>query len=297
MTRSATWSMRLLDALDPAGIERRGHDATEAGVPGIVGGDHAGEVLDHLRGQVEDAHRTLARAVDLGVPADLGDVGMAGDRPVPGTPGAGPGRRSRSSRARRRRPAGARRRSSRTHLPARSMGAPRTPGRRGRCRRPRGARSRVSPGPPYRGAPRRTTVPGLRAVPVEGRGHRPARGVPGHRRPVRPPPGGQASRTDAQSTASVGRPALRSASRASSRSTSQGVGARGERGGDPVAEPPGQRRTGSAGGDRHGHSTLAVDGRQLDGRPVRHGRRRSPARRPTRRRPPPRHRRPAPRWR
>ena len=50
----------LLDGLDPAGVERRRHDAAEPGVAGVVRRDHAGEVLHHLGREVEDADGTLA---------------------------------------------------------------------------------------------------------------------------------------------------------------------------------------------------------------------------------------------
>ena len=79
----------VLDAGDPAGVEGGRDDAAETGVARVVGGDHAGEVLDHLRRQVGDADRTLSRAVDLRMPADLDHVGVAGDGPVPGSGGRG----------------------------------------------------------------------------------------------------------------------------------------------------------------------------------------------------------------
>ncbi len=71
------------DGVDPSGTEGRRHDAPQPGVAGIVGRDHAGEELDHVRGEVDDAHGALARAVDLRVAADLEHVGMPGDGAVP----------------------------------------------------------------------------------------------------------------------------------------------------------------------------------------------------------------------
>src|SRR5207248_1544133 len=57
-------------------------DAPEPGVTGVVHVDHGAEELEELGRHVEDARRSLARAIVLGVTAGLHDVGMAGDRPV-----------------------------------------------------------------------------------------------------------------------------------------------------------------------------------------------------------------------
>ena len=75
-------------------------------------------------GQVDDAHRALARAVDLRVAADLDDVGVPGDGPVAGAPAAGRGPRIRPYRAPRRRRGGARPAGGRRPPPARAGGRP-----------------------------------------------------------------------------------------------------------------------------------------------------------------------------
>ena len=54
------------------------------GVAGVVHRDERPEELAHLLGQVENRDRTRRRGEHLGVPADLEDIGVAGDGPVAG---------------------------------------------------------------------------------------------------------------------------------------------------------------------------------------------------------------------
>ena len=74
----------VFDLGDHLGIEGGRHDPTKPRMARVVGGDHPAEVIEHLLGEVEDGERALAGAVDLGVPADLQDVGVPGDGPKAG---------------------------------------------------------------------------------------------------------------------------------------------------------------------------------------------------------------------
>ena len=67
--------------LELSGREAPGHDAAQPGVAGVVHVDHRAEELEELLRQVGDVG-ALARAEQLGLPAGLDDVGVAGDRPV-----------------------------------------------------------------------------------------------------------------------------------------------------------------------------------------------------------------------
>ena len=153
--RSAARSMRpfgdpldlLRDRTDLMRAEGLGDDPAQAGVAGVVGRDHAGEVLDHRVRQVDDADGALARAVDLRVSADLADVGMPGEGEVAGAPDVGQGRRSGEVGLRRRTPRGARRGGARRPAPARPAAVPRTPCRTGRWSRPSCTRRWSRPSP------------------------------------------------------------------------------------------------------------------------------------------------------
>ena len=68
----------FLDALDHAGAEGGRDDPAQLGVARIVGVDHGAEVLQELFGHIGDTGGALARLVDLGMPAHLGHVGVAG---------------------------------------------------------------------------------------------------------------------------------------------------------------------------------------------------------------------------
>ena len=67
------------------GVEGVGHDAAQARVLGIIGGDHAREVLDHLGGQVHRRDRAGTREEHLGTARDLGDVAVTHEGEVPVT--------------------------------------------------------------------------------------------------------------------------------------------------------------------------------------------------------------------
>ena len=82
MTSLATKLDAVLDRLDHARVERRRHDAAQAGVARVVHVDHGAEEVEHLLGHVDDGGGAPARLEDLGVPARLGDVGVARQRVV-----------------------------------------------------------------------------------------------------------------------------------------------------------------------------------------------------------------------
>ena len=69
--------------------------------------------------------------------------------------------------------------------------------------------------------------------------------------------------TASQSTESVGRPAVRTAVRASSSRSAEHGHIRRQGPCDPVPEPPGQGRAGPSGGDGHDDRSVAVDGGKL----------------------------------
>jgi hypothetical protein len=87
-----------LHQLQLPGREAARHDAAHAGVPGVVHVDHRPEEVVEVGRQVGDV-RALARAEQVGVPAGLDDVGVAGHgvvgrlrQPHVGQPGEDHGR-------------------------------------------------------------------------------------------------------------------------------------------------------------------------------------------------------------
>ena len=69
----------VLDGAHHAGVEGGRHDPAQPGMAGVVHVDHRPEELEELGGHVEDGGARLARAEQLGVPADLDHVGVTGD--------------------------------------------------------------------------------------------------------------------------------------------------------------------------------------------------------------------------
>ena len=69
----------VLDGAHHAGVEGGRDDPAQPGVAGVVHVDHGPEELEELGRHVEDGGARLARAEELGVPADLDHVGVAGE--------------------------------------------------------------------------------------------------------------------------------------------------------------------------------------------------------------------------
>ena len=72
----------VFDGPHVAGIEGVGHDATKSRVFGVIRGDHAGEVLDHLFGQVHGGHRAGPREENVGVARRVSYISVRGQGPI-----------------------------------------------------------------------------------------------------------------------------------------------------------------------------------------------------------------------